>query len=132
MFSLAGDPATDQNGILMAKLLEDIAEAFCRHRFDEAIPYLAEDITWSLVGADAITGKTAVVAACESTSADLKDVTTTFTHFRTVSGPDCVVIDSVGEYSEADGGTSVVASCDIFDFTDGQVTAIRSYTIELD
>ena len=41
------------------------------------------------------------------------------------------MVQSVGEYTEPNGAVSVVASCDILDFTDGLVTAISSYTVEL-
>lgn len=115
----------------MPQPMEAIAEAFSRHRFDEAIPFLSDDVVWSLVGGAAITGKSAVAAACESTTAELENVTTAFTRFRTVVGRDCVVIDSIGEYTDASGEKSVVASCDLFDFADGRIVAIRSYNIEL-
>jgi ketosteroid isomerase-like protein len=111
--------------------MEEVAEAFCRHRFEETLPHLSEDVRWSLVGGDTLTGKAAVAAACNSTASHLTDVTTTFTHFRSIVGPNCVVIDSVGEYTEPSGSRSVVASCDIFDFDEGSVTAIRSYTVEV-
>jgi ketosteroid isomerase-like protein len=114
----------------MPQSIEAIAEAFSRHRFHEAIPSLAEDVTWSLVGEDTLTGKPAVVAACESTTSELEEVTTVFSHFRLVVDSDCVVVDSVAEYTDATGGTSVVASCDIYDFVDGRVSRIRSYNIE--
>ncbi len=34
------------------------------------------------------------------------------------------------EYAEP-GGTSRVSSCDLYDFTDGRLTSITSYTVEL-
>ena len=116
----------------MPQSIQAIAEAFSRHRFSEALPHFSEGVTWSLLGEDTLTGKDAVVAACDSTTAELRDVTTVFSHFRTIVGEDCVVIDSIGRYTDAGGSTSVVASCDIFDFADGLVTAIRSYNIELE
>jgi hypothetical protein len=33
---------------------------------------------------------------------------------------------------DADGTTGVVSSCDVYEFTDGQVTTITSYAVELD
>ena len=111
---------------------KDIAEAFSRHRFDEAIPYLADDVTWSLVGEERIDGREAVVAICDSTSAELRDTTTVFTRFSTVLGQNSVVVDSVAEFTDAAGGKSVVASCDLFHFGDGRLTEIRSYNIELE
>jgi ketosteroid isomerase-like protein len=41
-------------------------------------------------------------------------------------------VDVVARYVDADGSTSVVSSCDVYEFEDGQVTAITSYAVELD
>ena len=56
---------------------------------------------------------------------------TEFQRFRSVVGEDSVVVDTLARYTEADGDVSVVASCDIYDFVDGRVTEIVSYTVEL-
>jgi ketosteroid isomerase-like protein len=116
----------------MADTNQEIAEAFSQHRFDEALPHLSDGVVWSLVGADALTGPDAVAEACRSTAAELDGTTTRFTQFRTVAAGDTVVVDSVAEYTDASGTTSVVASCDLYDFADGRVTAIRSYNIEVE
>ena len=44
----------------------------------------------------------------------------------------CVVIDSRAEYVDADGESSQVASCDIYDFIDGSLAAITTCALELD
>jgi hypothetical protein len=66
-----------------------------------------------------------------ATTAELSGATTEFSRFRTIVGVRSVAVDSVGEYTDADGTRSVVASCDIFDFTEGLVSHITSYTVEL-
>jgi ketosteroid isomerase-like protein len=111
---------------------EQIAAAFCEHHFEIAIPYLADDVTWTLVGAAEVSGKAAVEAACRATAAELSSVTTEFRRFKSVVSQDCVVIDSVGEYTDPEGKRSVVASCDIFTFGRGRIADIRSYNIELE
>lgn len=111
---------------------KQIAEAFSRHRFAETYPQLAAGVRWEPVGTEVIEGRDAVVAACESSSTYLTDVTTDFRKFRSVVGSDSVVIDSVAEYVDSDGQSSVVASCDIYDFVNDEVTAITSYTVELE
>ena len=110
---------------------EAIAEAFSGHRFADAYPHLVEEVRWNLVGADTLTGRQAVVDACEGTLRELAQTATRFPKFRTIVGADAVVVDSVGEYQAPDGSTSTVASCDIFDFAGDSVVGITSYTTEL-
>ena len=110
---------------------EKIARAFSSHRFELALPHLADDVVWTLVGADPLIGRKAVKKACERTAAELAGVTTEFQRFRTVVGEDSVVVDSLARYTEPGGDVSIVASCDVYDFDDGRITEIVSYTVEL-
>ncbi|WP_353813562.1 nuclear transport factor 2 family protein [Agromyces sp. SYSU T00266] len=111
---------------------EQIARAFSGHRFDLALQHLADDVIWTSVGGGPLVGRKAVAKAIERTAADLADVTTEFQRFRSVVGEDSVVVDALARYTDADGGVSIVASCDVFDFAaDGRITEIVSYMIEL-
>lgn len=110
---------------------EEIARAFSGHTFAEAYPHLAQDVHWDIVGGSPIEGRDAVIAACEQTAEYLASATTTFRKFDAVVGSDAVVIDSLAEYTGADGESSVVASCDIYRFAGDQVTAIVSYTVQI-
>jgi ketosteroid isomerase-like protein len=110
---------------------EKIASAFSSHRFEVALPYLAEDVCWTLVGSDPLVGRKAVKKACERTAAELAGVTTEFQRFRTVVGDDSVAVDTLARYTDAAGDVSIVASCDIYDFDGGRITEIVSYTVEL-
>lgn len=115
----------------MASTIEEIGHAFSSHEFAEAYPHLALDVRWDLVGGSPLNGRDAVIAACEESLAYLSQATTDFRRFRSVVGTDVVVVDSLAEYSGADGQTSVVASCDIYDFANGEVAVITSYTVEV-
>ena len=116
-----------------------VAEAFCRHRFSEAYPLLADGVRWVMVGGTTLTGKQEVIAACERTLEELASVTTRFRKLRVIDSfgsaviesAGSVVVDSISEYHEPSGVLSVVASCDILDFIDGRITEITSYTVEL-
>lgn len=111
---------------------EEVAQAFSSHRFEVALPHLADDIVWSVVGDEPVLGRDAVEKLCRRSAKDLVEVTTEFQRFRTVVGGDSVVVDSLARYTEAGGDVSAVACCDIYDFVDGRVTEIVSYTIEID
>jgi uncharacterized protein (TIGR02246 family) len=109
----------------------DIAEAFSAHRFEQALGHLAPDARWVLVGQVTRQGRDAIAAACRSTATELAGTTTAFTRFLTVAGPDAVVVDAVARYVDPAGATSVVSSCDIYEFTGGALTTITSYAVEL-
>jgi len=109
----------------------EIARAFSSHDFEAAIPHLADDVAWILVGGESpVLGKTDVVDLCRQSAAELEEVTTSFLRMRVVVAEECVIVESLAQYAGADG-TSVVASCDLYDFADGRVTEITSYNIEL-
>ncbi|WP_181781402.1 nuclear transport factor 2 family protein [Pseudonocardia pini] len=114
----------------MTARIQEIAEAFSRHDFALAYPHLAPDVRWVAHGAGTTTGRDEVTAVCERTLTDLARTTTTFPSWRTVVGEDAVVVDVVARYEQPDG-VFVVASCDLYDFTDGMITAITSYVVEL-
>jgi ketosteroid isomerase-like protein len=109
-----------------------VAEAFSGHRFSEAYDHLAPDISWLFPGESPLEGKDAVVAACESTLAELASTDTEFTRFVSVADDQTAVVDAIGRYVEPDGATSVVSSCDIYEFRDDQIAQITSYTVEVE
>ncbi|HEX6953876.1 MAG TPA: nuclear transport factor 2 family protein [Agromyces sp.] len=111
---------------------EKIARAFSSHRFELAVPHLADDVIWTLVGGDTLIGRKAVKKAIERTAAHLATVTTEFQRFRTVVGEESVVVDSLARYTDAAGDVTIVASCDLYDFdAEGRITEIVSYTVGL-
>jgi limonene-1,2-epoxide hydrolase len=110
---------------------EQIAEAFSRHDFEASYPYLADDIRWNIVGERLVEGKENVISVCRESAEYLTGVTTDFRRFRKVVTDDCVVVDSVADYTDKEGERSHVASCDLYDFTNGNVSEITSYTVDL-
>ncbi len=110
----------------------ETAEAFSGHRFRDAYAALSPDVRWTQVGEGVVTGRQAVVDACEATLAELATTTTEFSRFVVVAADDVAAVDVIGRYADADGTTSMVSSCDIYEFQDGMVTTITSYAVELD
>jgi SnoaL-like domain len=110
---------------------EQIAEAFSRHDFEASYPYLADDIRWNIVGERLVEGKENVISVCRESAEYLTGVTSDFRRFRKVITDDCVVVDSVAEYTDKEGEQSRVASCDLYGFTNGNVSEITSYTVDL-
>jgi SnoaL-like domain len=109
---------------------EQIARAFSGHRFTETYANLAADIRWVLVGGPTIEGRQDVIAACAASAAEFSQGSTEFTRFLSVAGANAVAVDTVGRY-ESDNGTSVVSSCDIYEFDGEMITTITSYAVEL-
>ena len=118
----------------MAANTQLISEAFSRHRFTETYEHLSEGVRWVLDGEGVIEGKDAVVAACDSSAAEMAELSSVeFSHFESVAGDRLAVVGAEARYEEPDGSVSVVSSADVFEFDGaGQVTTITSYAVELD
>lgn len=115
----------------MSQSNEQIATAFSNHEFEQTYAYLADDIVWDNVGGAELAGKADVVDACDQATAYFATITMSFNRFRAVVGKGSVVIDSLATYVDEQNDSSSVASCDIYDFEDGQLARITSYTIEV-
>lgn len=111
--------------------IEEIARAFSGHNFQATYAYLIDNVAWTTVGDEHLAGKDDVIGRCEQSAAYLSDVKTEFRRFRVLVGDDWVVVDSLAEYTDREAKSSIVASCDIFDFRDGMLSEITSYNIEL-
>ena len=111
-----------------------IAEAFSGHRFPETYDSLAPDVVWVLPGQASIEGRDAVIAACDSSAAEMAQLASAeFSRFVSVASDRTAAVDAVGRYTSPDGSLSVVSSADIYEFDgDGSVTRITSYAVELD
>ena len=112
--------------------IQQVAEAFSSHRFREAYDYLHPQVEWTVVGAARLEGREQVVYACEQSLTELERQTTQFLRFKTVADADAVAIDSVAKYVDAKWRTSFVRSCDVYEFTQGYLSAITSYTAEIE
>lgn len=110
-----------------------IAEAFSGHRFTETYGHLTSNVRWVLPGQAPIEGRDSVVAACDSSTAEMAQLTSVeFTRFVSVANDRVAAVDAVGRYLSPDGSLSVVSSADIYEFdADGSLTTITSYAVEL-
>ena len=108
--------------------IQQVAEAFASHRYAEAYPFLHPQVTWTLVGAARLVGREQVVHACEGALDRMARSTKQFLRFKTIASADAVVVDAVTRYVDAQWRSSFISSCDIFEFTQGSLTAITSYT----
>lgn len=109
----------------------ELAEAFSNHRFAETYDRFADDIRWvSADGGAPEVGPDAVRLACEQGSAMLALATMERLRFVVADGGDVVAVDTLSRYTDAAGGVTVVASCDIYEFSDDRIATITSYAVE--
>jgi hypothetical protein len=111
--------------------IHQIAEAFCSHRFVETYPYMADEIKWNIVGSEELMGREAVIDRCEESAKYLETVSTTFTRLKINRAETFVVVEGAAQFQDQENQTSSVASCDVFQFSDGPLVKITSYNIEL-
>ena len=115
----------------MSLTFEQIAEAFCSHRFAETFPYMADEIKWNMIGREELIGREAVIAHCNKGLKFLETVSTTYPKLKIYRAETCVIVEGAAQFRNKDNQTSSVASCDVFRFSDGRLTEITSYVINL-
>jgi ketosteroid isomerase-like protein len=76
-------------------------------------------------------GADAVRQTCRDTTESLEGTTTAYDRCVVAAGPDAVAVDTFARYTRPDGMTAV-ASCDIYEFSGEEITAITSYAVEVD
>jgi SnoaL-like domain len=108
-----------------------VGRAFSEHRFDEALPHLAKDVRWTVVGYMVLEGADAVRQTCRETLASLEDTTTTYDRCVIALDDRVVALDTLARYA-GPNGTTAVAGCDIYEFSGEEITAITSYAVEID
>ncbi len=109
----------------------EVARAFAQHRFDEALPHLARNVVWTIVGYSVLEGADAVATTCRDTAGGLAATVATWDRCLTVEQDDTVVVEVLGRYQRPDGVT-IVSSCHICQFAGDEIASITSYGVEVD
>lgn len=115
----------------MSLNIDQIAEAFCSHRFAETFPYMAHEIKWNMIGREEPIGREAVIDRCDKSAKFLETVAATITKLKIYRAEPCVIVEGAAQFQYKDNQTSSVASCDVFRFSDERLVEITSYVIEL-
>ena len=63
----------------MSLNIDQIAEAFCSHRFVVTYPYMDDKIKWNIVGREELMGREAVIDRCDKSAKFLATVSATIT-----------------------------------------------------
>lgn len=111
--------------------IQQIATAFSSGVFNKVYPYMADDITWDIVGENSFVGKEAVVDNCEQVAAYFQSVTTVFTTANTLVDDKRVAINGTAEFLKHGKRVAYVWACDVYLFNDKkQLAKITSYCIQ--
>ena len=76
-------------------------------------------------------GREAVIARCAEAAKFLETVSTTLTKQKINRAETCVVVEGGAQFQDQEKQTSSVASCDVFQFSDGRLVEITSYVVGL-
>ena len=115
----------------MSLNIDQIAEAFCSYQFVVTYPYMADEITWNIVGREELMGREAVIDRCNKSAKFLETVSPTITKLKINRAETFVVVEGAAQFHDQENQTSNVASCDVFQFSDKRLVEITSYNVEL-
>src|SRR6476660_3689641 len=99
--------------------------AFSEHRFDETLPHIAKDVRWTVLGYMGLEGADAVRQTCRETVRSREDPTTPYDRCVIAVDDRVVAGDTLARYA-GPNGTTAVTSCDIYEFSGEEITAITS------
>jgi len=107
-----------------------VAEAFSSGRFELTYDYMADGITWYVVGENIFSGKKAVLANCEQTAAYVRSIATVFKPNHIIAGKNRVAINGTAEFIRNNKQVAFVAACDVYEFNEkGLLQSITSCCI---
>lgn len=113
----------------MKAVIKQISEEFSNGNFKFAYHFLADDITWNIVGDKILQGKESVIEFCNTTAQYFSGVTTRFSMHNAIVDGDCVAIDGTAEFINQEGNSTHISSCDVYRFKNDQLLSITSYCI---
>lgn len=114
----------------MSSGVYQIAEAFSSHRFVDTYPYMADEIKWDIVGREELMGREAVIDRCDKSAKFLETVSTIITKLKINRAETFVVVEGGAQFQDQEDQSSSVASCDVYQFSDGRLVEITSYNVE--
>ena len=77
---------------------KEIAESFSNGKFELTFPYLADDVSWNIIGDKEVSGKKDVVSICEKSQTNKDLAQTIFTTDQIIKDKNKVVIKGSGEF----------------------------------
>jgi len=86
--------------------IDQIAEAFCSHRFAVTYPYMADEIKWTIVGREELAGREAVIDQCDESAKFLEAVSTTITKLKINHAETFVVVEGAAQFQDQENQTS--------------------------
>ena len=89
---------------------------------------MADEIKWNIVGREELMGREAVIDRCVESAKYLETVSTTFTKLKINRAETCVVVEGAAQFQDQEYQTSSVASYDVFQFSDGRLVEITSFS----
>lgn len=108
----------------------EIAESFSAGKFENAFPYLAEDVVWKIVGDTEIVGKSQVVENCQQANNHGELEQNIFATDQIIKENNKVVIKGSGEFIRDGKRVNLIAACDVYEFNEqSQIIAISSFCI---
>lgn len=92
---------------------------------------MADEIKWHIVGREELVRRKAVIARCAAAAKFLETASPTITKLKIKRAATFVVVEGAAQFREQENQTASVASCDVFQFSDGRLVEITLYVIAL-
>ena len=104
--------------------VEKVNEAFAKNRIDDFLELCSDDITWTMVGKPAVTGKPALKEMMSDDTWTPPEFSVSFI----IADADRAACEGHMKMAKKDGSEEYAGFfCDLYRFRDGKVCEMRSY-----
>lgn len=110
------------------EIVQQVNDAFLTNNIEVFLDHCTDEISWTMVGKPALEGKDAIRAFMGNMEGmDPPKLTL----INTIAEGDLVASEGYMEMKNSDGSPYKGAFCDVYQFRDGKIIALKSYIVDL-
>jgi limonene-1,2-epoxide hydrolase len=107
---------------------KEISQQFSSGNFPFCYAYFSDDITWTIVGNNAVIGKKQVISFCNKMMEEM--ASSTLNNTNIIAAENNIAIEGYCNYTDADNKACKVTYCDVYKFLNDKIISITSYCID--
>jgi len=108
------------------QIVQKVNDAFSANKMEDFVAHCTDDVRWTMIGDKEYIGKEAILKSMSG-----MDVQPVFNNGQIIADGDQVASNGTFSMQNKDGSMYNAAFCDVYNFSNGKITNLISYVVEL-